>query len=174
MISFKKLIIINGTMGVGKSTVCRELYTQLENAVWLDGDWCWLMHPLVLSEENKQMVQDNIKYILRNYLKNSSLPYVIFSWVIHQEKIFELILRELNDLEFELYKITLVCSEVALIQRMSIGGRTEENIKGSVKRLPLYQDMNTIKIDTTDLKIPKIVSEIKAIIHGKTRETKSG
>lgn len=161
----KKLIIINGTMGVGKSTVCQELYMQLQNAVWLDGDWCWLMHPMVVSEENKQMVQENIKYVLRNYLKNSSLPYVIFSWVIHQEEIFELILRELDDLEFELYKITLICSEAALIKRMSTGGRTEDNIESSVKRLALYQDMNTIKIDTTDLKLPDIIVKIKDIIH---------
>jgi len=29
---------VNGTMGVGESTVCQELYMQLQNAVWLDGD----------------------------------------------------------------------------------------------------------------------------------------
>ena len=152
-------------MGVGKSTVCQALYSQLENSVWLDGDWCWLMHPLVISEENKQMVQDNIRYVLRNYLKNSSLSYVIFSWVIHQEEIFELILQELNDLEFELYKITLICSESALIKRMSAGGRTADNIECSVKRLTLYQDMNTIKIDTNDLKVPEIIAKINNIIH---------
>lgn len=35
----KKLIIINGTMGVGKSTVCKQLLKILAPGVWLDGDW---------------------------------------------------------------------------------------------------------------------------------------
>jgi broad-specificity NMP kinase len=48
--------MIHGTMGVGKTTVCRELYKELNNSVWLDGDWCWLMHPFVVTEENIEMV----------------------------------------------------------------------------------------------------------------------
>ncbi|NFM11999.1 nucleotide kinase, partial [Clostridium botulinum] len=36
----KKLIIVNGTMGVGKSTICENLHKTLPNSAWLDGDWC--------------------------------------------------------------------------------------------------------------------------------------
>jgi len=46
----KKLIIINGTMGVGKSTISKALYKNLENSVWLDGDWCWMMNPFIVNE----------------------------------------------------------------------------------------------------------------------------
>lgn len=35
----KKLVIVNGTMGVGKSTIVSKLYKELEHSVWLDGDW---------------------------------------------------------------------------------------------------------------------------------------
>ena len=41
----KRLFIIGGTMGVGKSTVCQELKTMLPNSVFLDGDWCWDSRP---------------------------------------------------------------------------------------------------------------------------------
>lgn len=41
----KKLIIIGGVPGVGKTTVAELLKNALQNAVWLDGDWCWMMHP---------------------------------------------------------------------------------------------------------------------------------
>ena len=160
----KKLVIIHGTMGVGKTTVCQELYKHLENAVWLDGDWCWLMHPLVVSEENKKMVLDNIKYVLRNYLKNSSFEYVIFNWVIHQEEIFDAILEGLQDFQFELYKITLLCSEDALVKRMLAGGRDKDCIERSVQRLDLYKTMDTIKIDTTYLGILDIVAKIRRLI----------
>lgn len=160
----KKLIIINGTMGVGKTTVCKELYQCLESSVWLDGDWCWLMNPWNFSKENKQMVLDNIQYLLRNYLKNSSFTYIVFCWVIHQEQIFELILDPLQDLEFELYKITLLCSEQALQQRMIQDNREISGIQHSIDRLKLYNDMNTYKIDTTTLTVPATVEEILALL----------
>lgn len=37
----KRLILIGGTMGVGKTAVCRELQKLLPGNVFLDGDWCW-------------------------------------------------------------------------------------------------------------------------------------
>ena len=83
----KKLILINGTMGVGKSTVSKELMKRLQPSVYLDGDWCWNMNPFVVNEENKQMVLRNIGFLLRSYLENSSYEYVIFCWVMHQEQI---------------------------------------------------------------------------------------
>ncbi|MBQ4087884.1 MAG: AAA family ATPase, partial [Clostridia bacterium] len=37
----KTLYMIGGTMGVGKTTVCQQLKRDLQNSVFLDGDWCW-------------------------------------------------------------------------------------------------------------------------------------
>ena len=47
-------------MGVGKTTTCEELSKKLQNSVWLDGDWCWMINPFVVNEENKRMVINNI------------------------------------------------------------------------------------------------------------------
>lgn len=52
----KKLIIINGTMGVGKTATSKELNKKLNNSVWLDGYWCWMMNPFTVNDENKNMV----------------------------------------------------------------------------------------------------------------------
>jgi broad-specificity NMP kinase len=56
----KNLFLIGGTMGIGKSTVCRILKYKLPNCVFLDGDWCWDMHPFQVTDETKQMVMKNI------------------------------------------------------------------------------------------------------------------
>jgi len=56
----KKLIIINGTMGVGKTTTCNLLYKHFDKSIWLDGDWCWMMNPWDFNEENRKMVKKNI------------------------------------------------------------------------------------------------------------------
>lgn len=158
----KKLIIVNGTMGVGKSTVCQLLLDKLKPGVYLDGDWCWNMNPFIVSDENKAMVLDNIVHLLKNYLSNSGYKYVIFCWVIHQEVIFSQILEPLKALDFELYKISLVCSEAALRKRLEYDVqhkiRNADVINRSVQRLPLYDRQSTVKIDVTNL-TPQGVAE---------------
>ncbi|TGA98931.1 nucleotide kinase [Sporolactobacillus shoreae] len=150
----KKLIIINGTMGVGKSTVSEILSDRLEPSVFLDGDWCWKMNPWNITEENKKMVIDNITYLLNAYLKNSGFQYIVFCWVIHQEYIFEQILSRLNT-EYELHKISLICTEEALrvhiMKDVEKGIRTVEQIETSTARLKLYKEMNTTKIDVSSI-----------------------
>ena len=165
----KKVIIINGPMGVGKSTICKEILNILEQSVWLDGDWCWMMNPWNVSDENIKMVEKNITYILRNYLSNTSFIYILFSWVIQREEIFNNILNKLKDYKFDLIKISIVCSETELQKRMMLDNRNNENIKNSLSRLQLYYNMNTIKVDTTGKDKTETVSEILKIINKSKR-----
>jgi broad-specificity NMP kinase len=164
----KKLILINGTMGVGKSTVCNLLLKQLKPSVYLDGDWCWNMNPFVVSEENKAMVMDNITHLLNSYLNNSGYEYVIFCWVIHQEEIFQQILEPLSKDEFTLYKISLTCSESALKERLELdvknGIRQPDVIERSVARIPLYRGMDTVKIDVSNISPQETAERIIKIV----------
>ena len=49
----KNLYIINGPMGVGKTTVSQGLLNSLDHCVFLDGEWCWDMHPFIVNNETK-------------------------------------------------------------------------------------------------------------------------
>lgn len=164
----KKLIIINGTMGVGKTATSKALYKKLENSVWLDGDWCWMMNPFIVNDENKEMVLDNITHLLRNFLMNSSFEYVIFNWVIHLEEIFDMVLSKLDGLEFEVIKITLMCNEDSFRKRVSAditnNLREKEALDMGLERIPLYKNMNTIKIDTSDISVLETANKIIKII----------
>lgn len=164
----KKLIIINGVMGVGKTTISKALYKKLDNSFWLDGDNCWMMNPFEVTDENKFMVLDNISYILNNFIKNSKSKYIIFNWVIHTEDIMKDILNKIDSSSVDVYKITLMCSKENLINRINkdikLGLRYEDNIKRSLDRLELYNKMDTIKIDTSNKSIEDIVDEIKVIL----------
>ncbi|XTR39161.1 AAA family ATPase [Paraclostridium tenue] len=164
----KKLIIINGVMGVGKTTISKALYKKLDNSFWLDGDNCWMMNPFEVTDENKFMVLDNISYILNNFIKNSKSKYIIFNWVIHTEDIMKDILNKIDSSSVDVYKITLMCSKENLINRINkdikLGLRYEDNIKRSLDRLELYNKMDTVKIDTSNKSIEDIVDEIKVIL----------
>ncbi|MGL4773829.1 MAG: AAA family ATPase, partial [Clostridium sp.] len=166
----KKLILINGTMGVGKSSTCQMLYKTIENSVWVDGDWCWMMHPFTVNEENKKMVEENIVFMLRNFLNNSNIENVIFSWVMHQDEIINMILKRLEDLEFETIKISLICSKEELEKRIKrdaeINDRTDREIEKSFERMKFYENMDTIKIDTTNKGIEEVCGEIVEIVVG--------
>ena len=65
----KRLYLIGGTMGVGKTTVCQNLKRLLPNAVFLDGDWCWDADPFQVTDETKAMVLDNICHLLNNFIR---------------------------------------------------------------------------------------------------------
>ena len=63
----KRFYMIGGTMGIGKTTVSQYLKTELNNSVFLDGDWCWDMHPFQVTDETKEMVIRNICALLNNF-----------------------------------------------------------------------------------------------------------
>jgi len=150
--SLKKLIIINCTMGVGKSSTSQELMKLLPNSVFLDGDWCWNSYPFNPNEETKTMVMDNITYLLNNFLSCSAYEHIIFCWVMHKEEVLRNVLSRLKG-DFQVFCFSLVCSEQALVLRLfgdvAVGTRREDVIERSVPRLQNYWDMDTEKIDVT-------------------------
>lgn len=156
----KKFIIINGVPGVGKSTVSKELHKSLPKSVWLDGDWCWMMNPWMITEENIKMVERNIIYLLRSYFSNSTFDYIVFCWVLHREEITQRILEGIQDFEYELTRITLTCTHDSLRERMLLDNRTLEQFEASGRRLRLYEDMETFKIETSNISPEEAIKRI--------------
>ena len=91
----KRLYLIGGPMGVGKTTVCQELKRLTAPSVFLDGDWCWDMEPFQVTAETKAMVQENIAFLLGQFLRCSAYETVIFCWVMHQREIIQELLARL-------------------------------------------------------------------------------
>ena len=160
----KTLFLIGGTMGVGKTTACRILKRKLPACVFLDGDWCWDMNPFVVTEETKAMVLDNITTLLKNFLRCSAYDHVIFCWVMHQQAILDQILSRLDLTDVTVVPVSLVCSQEVLLQRLnqdvSASLRQPDILLRSPQRLPLYDALDTHKIDTSYAAVPEIVQAI--------------
>lgn len=163
----KELVFINGTMGVGKTSTCRELLLLLEPAAFLDGDWCWTMSPFVVNEETKALVLDNVAHILNGFLHCSAYRRVIFCWVMHEYSIVEEVLRRLDLSEARFFLFTLTASEQALSARLrrdvENGRRNPDVLARSLARLPLYAAMNSRKIDVSS-RTPKEAAKIMAAV----------
>ncbi|MGM9652450.1 MAG: AAA family ATPase [Eubacteriales bacterium] len=151
----KRLYLIGGTMGVGKTTTCRILKNRLDDCVFLDGDWCWDMHPFQLTEETKRMVMDNICHLLNNFIRCTAYQNIVFCWVMHEQSIIDRIRDSLPLDGVLLHTVSLVCRKDALEQRLwrdvENGIRTADVIARSTARLPLYDSLDTVKIDVSDI-----------------------
>lgn len=151
----KKLILVGGAMGVGKTTTCRLLRDELDRCVFLDGDWCWDMHPFVVNEETRRMVMENICFLLNNFLHCSAYEHIVFCWVMHQQSILDDLLSRLDLSDCEVVNLSLVCTEEALRARLQkdveTGLRTPDVIERAVARLPLYGPLKTEKLDVSAL-----------------------
>lgn len=160
----KKLYLIGGTMGVGKTTVCQILKQKLEQAVFLDGDWCWDAHPFQVNEETKAMVMDNICYLLNNFLSCSAYRNIIFCWVMHEQSIVDSILSRLCLEDCEVKNVSLICSREALSRRLEkdirAGIRQRDVLERSVDRLKLYRTLNTVKVDVSEISAEEAAEKI--------------
>ena len=150
----KHIFLIGGTMGVGKTTTCRIMKTRLNNSVFLDGDWCWDMHPFQVTDETKQMVMENVCFLLNNFIRCSAFENIVFCWVMHEQAIIDGILSRIETSNCKIHLISLVCGEQALRTRLSkdvkAGIRTEDVIRRSIERIPFYEVLNTIKVDVSN------------------------
>lgn len=151
----KKLYMIGGTMGVGKTSACQILKQKLDNSVFLDGDWCWDMHPFQVTQETKKMVLENIAFLLNNFIQCSAYENIIFCWVMHEQDIIDDILSRLDTAGCQIRSISFVCSQEALRARLqkdvNMGIRTADVIPRSLERVPMYEKLDSVKIDISGL-----------------------
>jgi broad-specificity NMP kinase len=149
----KNLVIINGTMGVGKTATCRELQKILSQNVFLDGDWCWDMNPFTVNDETKAMVMDNICYLLNNFIRCSEYKNIIFCWVMHEQRIIDEMLSRLDTGSCTVKLFSLTADSKALEDRLlkdvENGKRTQDCIQRSLDRIKMYDCLNTEKIDVS-------------------------
>lgn len=151
----KNIFLIGGTMGVGKTTTCQIMKDKLSNSVFLDGDWCWDMRPFQVTEETKEMVMQNICFLLNNFIKCTVYENIVFCWVMHQQAIVDEIITRLDTQGCKVHLISLVCSIEALKERLTkdvdVGNRTEDILLRSLERIPLYEQLNTTKVDVSNI-----------------------
>lgn len=161
----KKLIMIGGTMGVGKTATSQLLKKELDHCVFLDGDWCWDMDPFIVNKETKEMVMNNIVYILNNFIHCQDIENIIFCWVMHEQTIIDELISRIDAKECQVYSISLISSSEKLQERIQkdidLGIRTVDVLERSLKRLEMYSFLNTKIIDTSNLSIKETVKTIQ-------------
>ena len=165
----KRLILINGTMGVGKSAVSRCIQRLLPACALLDGDWCWNVYPFSVTEESKRRVIDHIVTVLSGYLGCADVENIVFCWVMQRRGIAESVLARLPLGDVKVGRFTLTASPEAVAARLrgdiAAGLRDEDVIARSVAYLPFYaQDMGSVRLATDGMSAEETAREIARIV----------
>lgn len=177
----KKVILLSGPYGVGKTTLANNLANCLDKTMIFDGEWAWFQgNNWNFCEENKKMALDNICYVLNNFLKNSQIDNIVFSWVMHKQQIHDYIISSLNSsgVEFELYDISLIADEFTLKERLQkrISSKAtefnafydeksiEKALNGSLNKLNQIIELDTIKVDVSNKNQEQVLTEVLQII----------
>ncbi len=165
----KKLILIVGPNGVGKSTTAREFFQSNSKCAYVDSDWCRVKNPFSFTESDQKLVANNIFCLLRNYLACEDVEKVIFTYAFHgvRKNIFDIIIARLQDegIEVELKIIILKCSYDENMNRARADKRDEARIQYGMKNtFDFYDQYNFPVIDTTCMKLEQIVEVINKII----------
>ncbi|WP_461226031.1 AAA family ATPase [Lacticaseibacillus suihuaensis] len=168
----KRLILIGGPMGIGKTTLGRYLVDHSsDRAVFLDGDWCWAMHPWDFSTENKKMVMTNIQFLLNAFIANSRFDTIVFVWVMHQQAIIDSLLDGLRG-DFTAYSVSLVATPAELTRRfeqdVAAGVREQAALAETLARLPLYDAVASLKLDVTGFDCAESAARLLALVAAAT------
>ena len=164
----KRLVLVGGTMGIGKTTACQIVKKSIPNSVFLDGDWCWDMHPFVVTNETKAMVMNNICFLLNSFLHCLQYETILFCWVMHQQEIIDDILSRLDLDACEVISLSLICDKQVLTARLEkdvdAGIRTKDVIQRAVERISLYNKLDTDKIDVSRLSPAETAEQIISVL----------
>ena len=158
-----KVIVLNGPMGVGKTTVGKYIADRNPGTAFIDGDWCMDIHPFVGNPETRAMAADNILHMIGNYLKCSACSMVVLVWLMDDPCVIRTIMEGLSALQAEVKSVTLVCGRETLLERWKndheCPWRTDEWLDVSLRSLPGFAAMENA-MDTDGLSVSRIADLI--------------
>ena len=172
-----KVIILNGPMGVGKTTVGKYIADHHPGTAFIDGDWCLDLHPFVGNRETKAMAVDNILHMIGNYMKCSVCKMIVLVWLMDDPWVLQAIMDGLAALQAEVKSVTLICDRENLSRRWkndhNCEWRTDEWLKVSLASLPAFAAMENT-MDTAGLSVDRIAGRIMELGNTKRNNKDNG
>ena len=138
-------LILNGPMGVGKTTLGKYIADRFSGTAFIDGDWCMDLHPFVGSRETKEMAIDNILHMVNNYSKCTVCRRIVMVWLMDDAWVREHLLQGIASLGLQAKCVTLTCDEETLCSRWEndklCEWRTDDWLQISLKSLPYFSSL---------------------------------
>ena len=144
----RRLVLLGGPPGVGKSTVAARLRGRFANSTVLDAD-------------DFDSLPDVVAALRDSFETGSEL--VVLAWVFARAALYQPVLDSLSDLAERSLVIHLVASRDALERRLAERGEPEK-LKYALGRLELIEQLPFARIDTSRLSADAAAACVTAAI----------
>ena len=162
------IVILNGSVGVGKTTVAWALNESFDKSVMLDGDYIGAVHPFRIYDDARvTYLYKTLAHLTAFHQKHGYTNFVINYVFESSESLAELV-GYLRPLDGDIYKFWLTCSEDE--QRRRILKRKTDQWAWELER---FAELNSIleaasqrgdigtRMDTTNKAIAEVVGAIR-------------
>jgi chloramphenicol 3-O-phosphotransferase len=152
------IIIINGSLGVGKSSVADELHYKFDKSVHLDGDAIGDVHPFEIYNVTRiDHLYRTLELLVGFHQKNGYHNFVI-NYVFESADLLQDLLNLLRPLDSSIHTYWLTCNEKEQAKR--IQGRQRDELEWELSRFVELQRIQAKaarrgfigkEVDTTNL-----------------------
>jgi chloramphenicol 3-O-phosphotransferase len=161
------IIIINGSLGVGKSSVAEQLHWKFDKSVHLDGDYIGDVHPFDIYDDARiSHLYRTLELLVGFHQKNGYHNFVI-NYVFESPESLHDLLNLLLPLDSSIHTYWLTCNEKEQAKR--IQGRQSDEIEWELSRFVELQKIQAKaaqqgfigkEVDTTRLTSVEVAEEI--------------
>ena len=161
------IVIINGSVGVGKTAVSWELQERFDKSVMLDGDHIGAVHPFEIYDESRiDYLYRTIAHLIGYHKENGYDDFVV-NYVFESAKHLKSLVDLLRPIDDSIQAFRLTCSDAE--QEKRVLARKTNQYEWELKR---FRELNRIldesaadgdtgcPIDTTGLSVKKTVDVI--------------
>ncbi|MEW6195553.1 MAG: AAA family ATPase [Bacteroidota bacterium] len=166
------IIIINGALGVGKTSVAETIHRKFEKSVHLDGDHIGNVNPFEIYDNNRIKYLYNTLALLVEFHKRNGYPNIVINYVFESPESLNGLISLLVPYDKEIHTYWLTCEKEQ--QQKRIQGRTRDSIGWELNRFIELQNIQRKasmfgfigkEIDTTMKSIEAIAEIIWKDIH---------
>lgn len=158
----KKLVLLGGPPGVGKTATLWQLGNKLTHSALLDADDVWRVSNEHSLEENRSIAIQNVIHVMQGYFE-AGCHVGIVSWVFARPQLFEPVIEGLKSRVDSIQQIYLTATEEAIEKRLA-HRMDQDRLEYSRTRLELINALPFTRIDTTNLSPNKVADQVKDII----------
>ena len=174
------IVIINGTLGVGKTETAWKLLEHFERAIMLDGDYLGAVRPFEIYDEQRiEYLYQTLRQLVAFHVEHGYHDFVI-DYVFEQPESLARLRHLLSDLDDVIYAFRLTCAEDEIERRIrarnqALGrGPASEDLRWELNRfreLTAIQNTQALRgdlgfvVDTTARSVEQVAASIWQNIH---------
>ena len=144
MIYFSMIIILNGSLAVGKTSVALNLHERFEKSVMLDGDCIGEVRPFDLYDNARiEYLYDTLSSLISFHKQHGYSNFVI-NYVFETPESLASFVKRLELLDNAIFVFWLVCSQKEQEQRIKMRGKCNKHTRDIEWELKRAKQLNKI------------------------------